>query len=161
MEIEPQSRESNSFLAPFLVGAAVVLLLVGAVLIYSRATRSKGPAAEQHLPFGAAEQAYAKRVHFLEPHMARASNFLNQDVTYISGVLSNDGDKTVREAEITLEFHDPFEQVVLRETRRIVGANGHPIGGGERRDFQISLDYVPEEWNQTYPRISVTGLQME
>jgi hypothetical protein len=159
--LQSESRERSSFPIAFALGAVVVLLIVGGLVLASRLTRSKGPASAEHLPFGAAEQAAAGRIHFLEPQMGRASNFLNQDVTYIAGVVSNDGVATVKEVELSFEFHDPFNQVILRETRRLLGPNAHPLAGGERRDFQISLEYVPSEWNHQYPAIRITGLLLQ
>jgi hypothetical protein len=82
-------------------------------------------------------------------------------VTYIAGVVSNDGVATVKEVELSFEFRDPFNQVILRETRRLLGPNAHPLAGGERRDFQISLEYVPSEWNHQYPAIRITGLLLQ
>jgi hypothetical protein len=159
--IQSESRERSSFPIAFALGAAIVLLIVGGLVLASRLTRNRGPASAEHLPFGATEQAAAQRIHFLDPQMGRASNFLNQDVTYIAGVISNDGVATVKEIEVTFEFHDPFNQVILRETRRLLGPNARPLAGGERRDFQISLEYVPSEWNQQYPSIRVTGLLLQ
>ena len=159
--LQSESRERSSFPIAFALGAAIVLLIVGGLVLASRLTRSKVPASAEHLPFGAAEQTAAGRIHFLEPQMGRASNFLNQDVTYIAGVVSNDGVATVKEVEVTFEFQDPFNQVILRETRRLLGPNAHPLAGGERRDFQISLEYVPSEWNQQYPAIRISGLLLQ
>jgi hypothetical protein len=152
--------EKSAFPVAFAIGVVVVLVLVGGLILATRLTRSKAPAA-QPLPFGPAEQAAAERIHFLDPQMARASNYLNQEVTYIAGTISNDGVTTIREIEVTFEFHDPFNQVILRETRRLLGPNAQPIGGGARRDFQVTLDYIPAEWNEQYPTIRITGLQLQ
>jgi hypothetical protein len=151
--------ERSTFPAAFVIGIVVVLVLVGALILVTRLTRSKAPAA-QPLPFGAAEQAAAARIHFGDPQMAQATNYLNQTITYVAGTISNDGVVTIREIEVTFEFHDPFNQVILRETRRLLGPNAQPIGGGARRDFQVTLDYIPAEWNQQYPSIRITGLQL-
>lgn len=155
-----EREEKSGFPVAFVIGIVVVLALVGGLVLATRMTRSKAPAA-QPLPFGAAEQAAAARVHFIAPQMAQASNYLNQQVTYVAGTISNDGVATIREVEVAFEFHDPFNQLILRETRRLVGAGAKPIGGGERRDFQVTLDYVPTEWNQQYPTIRITGLQLQ
>lgn len=155
-----EREEKSGFPVAFAIGIAVVLALVGGLILATRMTRSKAPAA-QPLPFGPAEQAAAARIHFLEPQMAQASNYLNQQVTYVAGTISNDGVATIREVEVAFEFHDPFDQVILRETRRLLGPGARPIGGGGRRDFQVTLDYVPTQWNQQYPAMRITGLQLE
>jgi hypothetical protein len=156
--LEPEER--GSFAVALIAGAVIVALIVGGVALVARLTRHNGPAAAQHLPFGPAEQGAAQRIHFLEPQMARASNFLNQEVTYIAGTISNDGTAAIGDVEATFEFRDPFNQVILRETRRLFDANAGPLPGGRRRDFQISIEYIPVEWNQQYPQIRVIGLQL-
>jgi len=155
-----EREEKSAFPVAFAIGIVVVLVLLGGLILITRMTRSKAPAA-QPLPFGPAEQAAAARVHFLDPQMAQASNYLNQQVTYIAGTISNDGVATIREMEVKFEFHDPFKQVILLETRRLLGPNAQPITGGARRDFQVTLDYVPAEWDQRYPSIQITGLQLQ
>jgi hypothetical protein len=155
-----EREERSGFPVAFVIGIVVVLVLVGGLILVTRMTRSHAPAA-QPLPFGAVEQAAAARIHFLDPQMAQASNYLNQQVTYVAGTISNDGVATIREVEVAFEFHDPFKQVILRETRRLLGPNAKPIGGGARRDFQVTLDYVPAEWDQQYPTIRITGLQLQ
>ncbi len=154
---EDKSRAPGAFAA----GAVVVLLFLGGLFWLTRATRTSGSSAARHLPFGSEEQAVAQHVHFLDLSLSQASNFLNQDVTYISGVLSNDSVRTLRNVEVTLEFRDSLNQVVLRETRRLFGERARPLGGGERRDFQIALDWVPSDWNRQYPSLRVTGVALE
>jgi hypothetical protein len=142
-------------------GAVVVLTLVAGLVLLSRLTQPHGPAAEAKLPFGAAEQTYAERIHFMNLQMARATNFLNQEFTYVAGTISNDGTRTLRALEVTLEFHDPMNQVVLRETQRLIGRSEQPLDGGQRRNFQVTLDHVPATWDQQYPSIRASGLVLE
>jgi hypothetical protein len=156
--IEP--REPSSFPVALIIGVIVVALIVAGITIAARVSRKHSPQGEQHLPFGPAEQAAAARLHFLDLQMSRASNFLNQDVTYVAGVLENSGVDDLDDVEVTMEFHDPFKQVILRETRRLFGPNTPVIQGGTRRDFQISLEYIPEQWDQQYPSIRVVGVQL-
>ncbi|MGA8224551.1 MAG: hypothetical protein WB780_23100 [Candidatus Acidiferrales bacterium] len=142
-------------------GAGVVLVFLAGLILLTRTMQSHGPVAEEKLPFGTAEQAYSERIHFMNVQMARATNFLNQEFTYVAGTTSNDGTRMVRALEVTLEFHDPMNQVVLRETQRLIGRSGQPLDGGQRRDFQITLDHVPATWDQQYPSIRVSGLILE
>jgi hypothetical protein len=51
--------------------------------------------------------------------------------------------------------------VILRETRHLFDIQAPPLPGGRQRDFQISLEYIPVEWNQQYPQIRVTGLRLQ
>lgn len=160
-EESQQSPEGSRFPAAFVAGTIVVLLLLGGILLLTRWTQPRGSAASVTFPFGAAEQAYAEHIHFRDIQMARATNFLNQEFTYVSGIISNDGARTLRGLEVVLEFHDPFKQVILREKQQLNGPATRPLEGGERRAFQITLEHVPAEWDQQYPSIRVTGLIME
>jgi hypothetical protein len=156
---ENTSREDKTRLPIALAaGAGVVLLLFGGLLFVSRTMRTHGPAAGEALPFGAAERAYAQRIHFTNMQMARATNFLNQEFTYIAGTISNDGTRSLQRLQVTLEFHDPLNQVVLRETQLLITSPARPLDGGQRRDFQITLDHVPATWDQQYPSIRVSGI---
>jgi hypothetical protein len=139
-------------------GAGVVLLLIGGLTLLTRTMHRHGPAATETLPFGPAEQAYAQRIHFLNPQMARATNFLDQEFTYVGGTISNDGTRTLQRLQVTLEFHDPLNQVVLRETQLLITSPALPLGGGQRRDFQVTLDHVPATWDQQYPSIRVSSI---
>jgi hypothetical protein len=154
----PDREPRSQFPIAFAAGAVVVLLLLGGLILLSRGSHSNGANRAVTLPFEPTEQAYAQHIHFNDIHMAKANNFLNQEFTYVTGTLSNDGARTIRALDLTLEFHDPFKQVILRENESLIGPKDQPLAGGQRRDFQITLEHVPLEWNQQYPSIRVTGL---
>jgi hypothetical protein len=155
-------QERSSFPAAFVIGLVVVALLFGGLVLLTRLTKpAGGPQAAQHFPFSAAEQAYSEHIHFKNIQMAQATNFLNQEFTYVAGTISNDGAQTLRGLEVVLEFRDPFNQVILRENQLLIGKGAPPLDGGARRDFQVTLEHVPAEWNQQYPSFRVVGLLLE
>ncbi len=157
-----QEKESR-FPAAFLAGAVVVLAFLGGLLLLSRLSKTAPNAHEQRLPMDAPEQAYASHILFDDLKMTRAANLLNQEVIYVFGTVRNDGARAIREIEATLEFRDPFNQVILRDTRRVLGANARVLTPGQRRDFVFSFDHVGELWlwNRRHPAIRVTGLLLE
>jgi hypothetical protein len=155
-------KEKSQFPFAFAAGAVIVLLVFGGLVFLSRFTRSTSHAAEEKFPLGPIEQSYAERIHFTDIQMAKATNFLNQEFTYVAGTIANDGVRTIRGLEATFEFHDPFNQVILREKQTLVSPRtASPIQAGQRATFQITLEHVPAEWNQQYPMIRVTGLLLE
>ena len=119
----PQQERSRLPVA-FLIGIVIVALLVAAPCCTAATLRRTTRRIEKPLPMGPAEEAYAPQIHFLEPKMSRAANFLNQEVTYVFGTVENGGDRKVKQIEITLEFHDPFNQVVLARQAAPVSADG-------------------------------------
>jgi hypothetical protein len=155
------SAERRRFPVAFLLGIVIVGILFGGFVLLTRTMRSNTQATAVKLPFGSAEQTYAVRIHFTDIQMARATNFLKQEFTYVAGTISNDGVQTIRAMEVAVEFRDDLNQVVLRETEVLIPPNGEPLAAGQRRPFQITLEHIPAEWNQQYPSINVTGLTLE
>jgi hypothetical protein len=144
-----------------LVGVGAALLLIGIFYVVARLTPAPPKAVEQPLPMGAAEQAYVQQIQFLEPKVARAANFLNQEVTFVFGTVLNNGPRPIRQIEITVEFHDPFNQVVLRDKQRLFSSTAAPLAPHDRRDYQLGYETLPVQWNQAYPTIRITGLQLQ
>jgi hypothetical protein len=154
------SAERSRLPVAFVIGLVIVALLVGAAVLFSRYSTPAGPEALKPLPMGPSEQAYASQVHFLEPKMSRAANFLNQEVTFIFGTMENGGNRRIKQMEITLEFHDPFNQVVLRDKQRLFSQYDSPLAAGQQRDFQVGYEHISAQWNNVYPTIRVTGLDL-
>lgn len=143
------------------VGAAAALVLIGLFYLLGRLAPAPTKAVEQPLPMGPAEQAYVPQIQFLEPKVARAANFLNQEVTFVFGTVLNNGSRPIRQIEVTLEFHDPFNQVVLRDKQRLFSPTAVPLVPNQRRDFQLGYETLPVQWNQAYPTLRITGLQLQ
>jgi hypothetical protein len=97
----------------------------------------------------------------LDIQLAYATNFLNQDFTYVAGTVLNDGPRKVRGLEVTVEFHDPFHQVILRNSNQLIGSKDASLDAGQHRDFQIQMEHLPAQWDKQYPAIRVTGLNLE
>jgi hypothetical protein len=156
------SAERRRFPVAFLAGAVVMALLFGGFYLLTRILGSQGPAVAAKIPFGAAEQAYAERIHFNDLHMSRSSNMLKQEFTYVSGTMSNDGDRSIHAMEVTVEFRDALSQVILRDSQFVIAFNQDPpLHAGLSREFQITLEHVPAQWNQEYPSLRVTGLILQ
>jgi hypothetical protein len=157
-EAQPSGRERSPFPVTFAVGAVVVALLAAGLMLAIRWTQPRGPAAAPHLPFGAEERAYAAQIQIQNIEMSHATNFLNQEFIYVDATISNHGARTLAGVEVSLEFHDQLNQVILRETQRVVGAATRPLGAGESRAFEVTLEHIPSAWNWQYPTARVTGL---
>jgi len=155
------TKERSDFPLAFLAGVGIMLLLLAGAYFLTRQSKPPGPVVEEHLPLDDAAKAYAERIHFTDLSVGRAANFLNQEVTFLFGSVVNDGPKSVRGLELTLEFRDLLNQVVLRETRILVDRRIAPLAAGEKREFQLTFEKIPAEWNQAVPNVSVRGLIVE
>jgi hypothetical protein len=67
----------------------------------------------------------------------------------------------MRALEVTIEFRDALNQVILRETETLIASGAEPLQAGQRRDFQVTLEHLATGWNQQYPSIRPTGLILE
>ncbi|MCL4522869.1 MAG: hypothetical protein M1451_03025, partial [Acidobacteria bacterium] len=124
---------------------------------------ASGPVVK-HLSLGEAEKQYAERIQVSDLRMSRATNLVQQEFTYINGVLANDGTRVIRDIELITEFRDQFNQVVLREIQRPFGTvnkAGEPLPAGQRRGFQLTFEHVPQDWNRQNPTIRVSGLVLD
>ena len=139
---------------------------VRAGLVLSLARRAAQAAAAAALPFGAEEQTYAAANSFSgSVDLSQASNLLNQQFTYATGIVSNDGSRArCARVELTLEFHDQFNQAILRETRSApVDLRALRSRPGEAARFpdHASNKHIPSTWDQQYPSIRVSGLVLQ
>lgn len=158
--LEPQvPTPARGFPVALAIGAAVVLVLIAGVWFLSQ--RSVGQTAAQPLPFGAAEQKYAERIHFRDFKLSRAENMLGQEVTFIVCTLENAGTGIVRELEVELGFYNLENQQVHSEKRRLLGRYEPALGGGRARTVEMNFETLPADWNQHAPVVRVVGLVFE
>lgn len=158
---DPGLEDRRRRLTALGTGLAIVVILALGLLLVTHSTHRTKSGSIPLLPFGAAEKAYADNIHIRNISMSEATNYLNSKFTYVSGSISNDGSRGLRALEITIEFHDPFHQVILRERRLLVPLNGPPLAAGQHIDFQITFEHIPAEWNRQYPSVRVTGLILQ
>jgi len=143
------------------IGGVAVLLLSG--VLYWALLHAPEPIRPPEIPLamGPEEVEYVSHIEILEPQVARAENFLNQEVTFVFGTLKNNGPRAIRQIEVTLEFHDVFNQVVLRDKDRLFGNDAIPLASYHTRDFQLTYETLPVQWNQAYPTVEITGLALQ
>jgi hypothetical protein len=154
---EQQPGRGPFSFALMVAAAAVVIVLAGFYLWPGRQSPSRG-AQEIHPPFGSAERAYAAKIAIENPALSRAANFLNQEVTILTGDLVNNGGRGLSQVELTVEFYDDMNQIALRESRLALNSPNTPLAPGERRSFDVSFDRLPTSWNMQLPAVRVTGL---
>jgi len=106
------------------------------------------------------EQAYAKSVQIENIALSRAENFLHQEVTILDADAVNTGQQIIVGLIVTVEFFDDMHQVVLRETRTVLGTPPAMLGPEQKRSFSISFDRVPASWNLQQPSVRVAYLQL-
>lgn len=135
------------------------LALIAAVFWTGRSSPSSSSNSAAHMPFGPAEQAYAANLAIENIALSQATNFLNQEVTIVAADLVNGGDRPLGNAEVSVEFFDELNQVVLREIRPAFAARELALPPGQRRKFEMSIEHIPPSWNMQQPTMRIVGLQ--
>jgi hypothetical protein len=146
---------------PIALVAGVVVLVLVAAGAYLALRQGAASPADRRLPFGPEEQGYAAHVRLENLKMSRAANYLQQEVTFLSGTVTNDGPRPLRDIEVTVEYYDTLNRVILRERMPLFGTRPVPLDPGEKRSFQLGFEHIPPSWNYVYPAIRVSGLQFE
>ena len=113
--------ERGRFSFALILAAGALIVILGAMYLQpGRQSPPDGAPQNTHFAFGAAEREYAAKIHVENIILSRAENFLHQEVTTLNGEVINDGQRSIRGLELSLEFFDEMNQIALRETRSVV-----------------------------------------
>jgi hypothetical protein len=159
--IPPSQDEQSIGKTRRLVVLAVttVILLLG-FFLWRASTRRVQPAVSGSQDAqGPDERAYMSKVGVDHVEISRAENFLHQEVTTISGEISNGGNRSLASVELTIEFYDDLNQIAQRETRSLFGPPGPPIPPGDHREFEVSFEHISSSWNMRQPVIKVMTVE--
>ena len=155
----PDPPQNRPFIT-LVLGAIVVFAVCASAwfLFHSPSPNPSSSEATIKIKMNSAEMEYLGNIRLKDVALSRAENFLHQEVTILSGTIVNDGPETVVALDLTIQFSDAMEQVVLRETRGILGSSALPLGPGQERKFDVSFDRVPPSWNMQPPSLRVVHL---
>ena len=156
---KPGKRSLATPMIAIVVGLAIIVSLW--YVLQTPQIRNLPPlSATVALKTGSSEQEYVKHIHVENLALSRAENFLHQEVTILNADVVNGGTLPVASLALTIEFYDDMNQVVLRESRAVLGKPPVPLAPGEKRNFEVSFDHVPISWNMQQPAVRVSGLQL-
>lgn len=141
------------------LGAALVIATLAFYFVLGANRKAPQATAESRAGLGPEERAYAASVGVDRLEISRAENFLHQEVTTLSGEITNGGNRALAGVELTIEFYDEMRQIAQRETRSLFGPPGPPIPAGDHREFEVSFEHISTAWNMRAPVVKVTGLQ--
>jgi hypothetical protein len=161
----PETPNIRPKASPVTIGMGIavavsILLSLWFMFVPPQSRKGRSPQEVVVPKMSPAEQEYTKKINVGKIEMSRAENFLHQEVTTMSGELYNAGAQPVLSLILTTEFSDDMNQIVLRETRRVLGPPAAILAPGERRAFEISFDHVPNSWNMQAPAVRVSHLQL-
>ena len=160
---EEQRQPGGHFRVTLVLAATVVSVIAASLWFLFKPAPAPQPGTVQLVVtprMSDSEKHYAKNLRVENIAMSRAENFLHQEVTVLNAEVVNGGPQAIAALELSVEFSDEMNQVVLREARAILGTPPAVLASGERRSFEISFDHVPPSWNMQLPAVYVSSLQM-
>ncbi len=156
--LNPTTERQESSLRPILIGIVLVGIVVGVLALIFRA--------EQKKP--SPPPAYAANLKFSDLKTSAAQNFVGATVSYLDGVITNTGDKTVTHAVAQITFKDEMGQMAQREELPIrvlrtggpydeaVDLNLLPLASGQSKPFRLTFENISAQWNHAYPNLQIT-----
>lgn len=163
LQNQPEQEHRKPLPLNILLGALVVVAIALSFWLAFKAPQgssSRVAPSNASVPMSQAEQAYVKSVQIENIALSRAENFIHQEVTILNADAVNAGQQTVAGLTVTVEFFDDLHQVVLRESRSVLGSPSVALGPDQRRSFTVSFDRVPSSWNLQQPSVRVTYLKL-
>ncbi len=143
------------------VAALVVLVAVGA-LVY--AGRKKPTAAPNTLQ---PADAYAVSLPLSKFAMSESGNLSGGKLTYLDGHVSNTGGRTVTSVTVQVVFGNdeamppqidtlPLNLIRTRQPYvDIEPVSADPLKPGDDREFRLTFETVPENWNTQMPVVRI------
>jgi hypothetical protein len=164
--IEPAplaERQRDSNLLPILLGVAFVVVVVAGIVLLSHSSPKKP------IP----PNPYAAKLNLSDLKMSAAENFVGARITYIDGIVTNTGDKTVTRAAVHVAFRNSLGEVAQAEDVALyilktggpypdaVDLNLSPLVPGQGELFRLTFDHISNDWNRAYPDLQVTDVSLK
>jgi hypothetical protein len=162
LEQQPSSEKRKFPLITVVIGLVVATAIALSLWTIFRSPESKPlPAAQINIrrKMTAQEEMIAQGIRIENMTLSRAENFIHQEVIIVNAEIVSGGPPPIQDLILTFEFSDNLNQVVLRESRNVLGTASGPLEPGQRRAFQLSFDGVPSSWNMQPPSVRVTHIQ--
>ncbi len=162
-----QTQEKTVWL-PWIAAAVVVVLGLALLVVFGgHGKRDNQVGGTGMMP----PDPYAASLAWSDLQMSEATSFSGAKVTYVDGQITNSGVKTLTGITVQVGFHSPTGEYAQRlavplnliRTRQpyidTEPVSADPIAPGQRREFRLIFDEVPDEWNQQYPELRVIAIR--
>jgi len=159
----PPERERHWI--PILVGLAAVIVVVGAIELFTHKGGTQGTETNP----------YAEKLKLSDLKLSAAENYVGGTVTYLDFNITNTGDKALVGAYVHAEFKNSMGQIVQKETLPLhvlvenelagypdlVDMSRAPIGPGQTKTVRITLEHISDDWDRSYPQMELVNLKLK
>jgi hypothetical protein len=157
---EPEERGGLP-LATWGVAALIVLVAVGALLFFGWKKPAVAPSTLQPA------DAYAANLPLTQFAMSESANLTGGKQTYLDGHIGNTGNRTITSVTVQVVFQNdmdlapqidtvPLTLIRMKEPYiDIEPVSADPLKPGDDREFRLTFETVPDNWNQQMPEVRI------
>lgn len=151
----------------WIASGLIVAALVGAFLYLGR--KKPAPALNTLQP----ADAYAASLPLSQFAMSESENLSGGKLTYLDGHVQNTGNRTVSGITVQVVFQndlaltpqidtEPLTLIRMKEpyidTEPVSAA---PLKPGDNREFRLTFESVPDNWNQQMPEVRIVETELK
>lgn len=158
---EELEKRGGMPVAAWVVAALIVVVLVGALVFSGRKKPVEVPNTLQPA------DAYAASLPLTQFAMSESENLTGGKQTYLDGHVGNTGGRTVTAVTVQVVFQNDMELAPQIDTVPLTlirvkepyidtePVSAEPLKPGDEREFRLTFETVPENWNQQMPEVRV------
>ncbi|MGB8732774.1 MAG: DUF2393 family protein [Candidatus Sulfotelmatobacter sp.] len=159
----PVTEEPDSSGRTIAIAVAVVIIIavVAAFLLRGKPKGASGP------------PTYSTNLKLSDLRLSAEQNFVGATISYVDGIVTNAGDKTVTRVVVEVDFKDEMGQVAQREELplQVLKTSGpypeavlfgtSPLGPRQNEPFRLTFESISAQWNRQNPDIRVTDVAVK
>jgi hypothetical protein len=162
-ELIPSSPAAERNWLPMAIAAAIVLILAGGIVLFLEHGKGKTGLS----PLSSPLDSYAASLPVSKLVMSESSSLAGSKVTYVDGVIANQGNRTVTGVTVQVLFRTFAKEVAQNDTQSmkwirtrvpyvdVEPISAAPLAPGAQHEFRLIFDSVTPEWNGAYPEIRI------
>jgi Protein of unknown function (DUF2393) len=162
----PKEERAGFPVAAWGAAALIVLVVVGALVFAGRKKPAPAPSTLQPA------DAYAASLPLSQFAMSEAANLSGGKLTYLDGHVQNTGNRTVTGITVQVVFQndeslapqiDTVPLTLIRTKDPYIDTqpvSSNPLKPGDDREFRLTFETVPANWNQQMPEVRVIRTEL-
>jgi len=170
VEFTSESKKSSN-IHTLIVAAAVFLVAAAGIFFYARYQQKEqpqevtGPVVVPGMlrPGDTNFEYYKNKIRIENVKASLGITFSKARVAFVSGIISNEGDRKLEALELKITLYDLYDKVskerVATPLRPGLGLNNRPMEPLEKRTFSIGVESVEQLWNPKRLELEITGLK--
>jgi hypothetical protein len=163
----PHEEHGRFPVAAWAVSALILIVVVAAVFYAGR--KKPAPAPDTLQP----ADAYAASLPLSQFAMSEAENLSGGKLTYLDGHVQNTGGRTVSAITVQVVFQNdvalapqidtvPLTLIHMKEPYiDTEPVSAEPLKPGDDREFRLTFESVPDNWNTQMPQVRIIGTEFK